>query len=406
MKQKQIMSGFFILALAIVSLSGAVWFIDKHNISPRIIDIYGDTFYDMGVRYGAQIKRIISGIDVCVTKLELLIDRLTSLNISEYLQGYLTFIPSYVQDMMHGIADGSGLSYNRIVLLNSMGDLLHHLFLEYMSCSQFAVINNTLPGLGPLFGRNLDYTLNSLFENWQVIVRITPPPGLGKYSMVGIAIAGMVGFENGMNSAGLCIGVTHITSSEIGFGTPYSITMFDTLLKNSNTFEAVKYLTNTTYSSIRHASAWTYLLVDRSGTAAVVEVTNKNNATRWQAAEGHDYIISTNHFVTEEMIPHGVYVAPSSSSKIRMRVLEEILLNKTNFDLKDAVETLRSHYDITIQGDPGEPYSNCIANNDLSGSIHAFIGVPLHNYTLICLTNPAKGPFYLITFNETIGPVA
>ncbi|MBD3230197.1 MAG: hypothetical protein GF329_18610 [Candidatus Lokiarchaeota archaeon] len=406
LEKKKVISGMFVVIILLVSVFGALWYFDKHNIKPRVIDLYGDTYYDIGLMYGSKIKSLVNGIDTCVSYLENIVKSLTDLNITKYIEGYLDYIPDYIKEIMNGTSVSSGLAFDRILLLNSIGEIFHHIYLSLYSCSQFAVINNSFPEVGPIFGRTMDYQFNELFENWQVVLRVKPPTDKDN-SVIGIGIAGMVGLQNGMNDKGLCMGVTQVSSTELGYGTPSPITIFDTLIKNSNTYEAEQYIKNGTY--MKHASAWTYLLLDKNEVSAIVEVTNKNNFTRWHQEEGNDYIVSTNHFVSVNMTSHGTHrndLSSDSGSVLRKKVLEEELLIKVNYDLEDAIKTLRSHYDISISGDPGQPYHNCVCNNDDFGSMHGFIGVPMHNYTLISLVNPAEGSFYLITFSEIIGPVA
>jgi predicted choloylglycine hydrolase len=407
MRRKQITTAIFIGLVMSVSLFGAVWWFDKYNVQPRIIDLYGDTFYDMGLMYGSRIKHILGGIGALVTLAEQAFNALPIVNVTEYIEGYKQFLPDYAKEMLQGISNATGVDYDSLITLNGFADFAEILVTNFMGCSQFAVINNTIDGLGPLYGRTLDYMLLYIFENWQVVLRIAPPPSSGFHSVMGVTIAGWVGFLSGMSDAGMSMGVSQIRSEDVGIGTPVPLIILSTLMNTSNTIEAVQFITNSSPSYLKHAAAWCYMLLDKSEVAAVVEVSYSLNSTRWHVDEGTDFIVATNHFVTPAMISHQAPTSADSSTVYRKRVLEEVLLNKTDFDLQDAVDTLRSHYDISIHGDPGYPYKNCINNHGaLSGTMHGFIAVVLHNYMLVCLVSPSRGPFYLITFSEVIGPVA
>ncbi|MBD3228403.1 MAG: hypothetical protein GF329_09460 [Candidatus Lokiarchaeota archaeon] len=404
MNKKKITSGIFIGILLLVSISSSIWYIDKYNVKPRIIDVYGDSYYEMGLMYGSQVKNIVSGIGEVANYLEKGLPLLNGSTLEEIAQGYLAYTPNWAIQMMWGIANSTGVDFYDIVILNAFADLAQLLMLMvYMGCSQFAMINNTYHGLGPIFGRTLDYPAHNIFDNWQIIVRYDPPNG---NSMIGVTIAGWVGFLSGMNNKGVSMGISQISSEEVEYGCPMGIIITDGLMNYNNTRDIQQYLTNGSISSIYHAGAWCYFITDKTGDACIVEITSYNNHTNWHSDVSTDHLVITNHFVSSEMIPHSFVPGPQESTLYRKQVLEEYLLIKDNFDLKDAVETVRSHYDITINGDPGQGYENCICNDGSSGTMHAFIAVVAHNYSLICLTNPYRAPFYLVSFTEVIGPVA
>ncbi|MHA1231074.1 MAG: carcinine hydrolase/isopenicillin-N N-acyltransferase family protein, partial [Candidatus Helarchaeota archaeon] len=202
------------------------------------------------------------------------------------------------------------------------------------------------------------------------------------------------------------IGISQITSDEVGFGTPMGIIILDTLFNTTNTKDAQQHIVNGSKSTLRHAGAWCYMIVDKYYDACIIEVTHILNHTIWYSESTKPYLVITNHFVSPEMIPHNYVYDIMSNSYYRKKVLEEYLLNKENFDLKDTIETLRSRYDIKIQGDPGYGYENCVCNEWYGGTMHAFAAIVSHNYSLICLTNPKRGPFYVVSFTELIGPIA
>lgn len=407
MNKKKLSSGIFIGLLLIVSVSGAFWYFDKYDVEPRIIDVYGDTYYEMGLMYGSQIKDILGGIGEIVNYLENGIPLVMGSTLEEIAQGYLDYTPTWAVEMMWGMANATGVDFYEIAILNAFADLAELLMLMTgIGCSQFVCINNTLPELGPIYGRTLDYFAPIIFENWQVVLRMTPPTGNGN-SIIGTTIGGWVGFLTGLNNRGVSMGISQISSDEVEYGTPMGIVITDTLMKNNNTRDAQKHVINGSLSGLKHAGAWCYLITDKTGDACVIELTSFYNHTTFHSELSTDYQVITNHFVSPEMIPHNYAPDPnhfiSPDTLYRKQVLEEELLVKDDFDLKDAVETVRSHYDITIGGDPGEGYDNCVCN---AYTIHAFIAVPAQNYTIICLANPYKAPFYLISFTEVIGPIA
>jgi predicted choloylglycine hydrolase len=405
-KRKQVSRVIFIALLISISSFAAVWWGDKYDVQPRIIDLYGDTWYEIGQMYGSRAQDIIGGIGALVWLAETAFNRLSIINTTAYIEGYKQHLPSYTTEMLQGMSDVTGVPLDSLIILNGFADFAEILITEFMGCSQFAVINNTAPGLGPIYARTLDYVLYHIFENWQVVLRITPPAGSGFHRTIGVTIAGWAGYLSGMNDVGMSMGVSQINSVEVGYGTPVPTIILSSLMNTSNTSEAVDFITNSSPSYLKHAGAWIYMLLDKSEVAAAVEVTHLTNHTRWHADEGTDFLVATNHFVTPEMESHQAPISPNQDTLFRKQVLEEVLLNKPNYDLQDTVETLRSHYDITIHGDPGFPYTNCICNHGLGGTMHAFIAVVQQNYTMVSLVSPSRGPFYIITWSEVIGPVA
>jgi len=387
------------------SLFSALWYFDKFNIKPRVVDVYGESFYDLGIMYGSKVRDLALGIGEVAKYLETVLPNILKVSVEEYVNGFLLNTPSYIKEMMYGFANATGLSLKYIILLNSFADIVE-LASESFGCSQFTCINNTLYGLGPIYARTLDYMPHYILENWQIILRITPPSWSGMNKVLGVTIAGWMGLLSGMNDHGLAMGISQIFSKELDFGTPMGIIILDTLFNTTNVIDAQQHIVNGSKSNIRHAGAWCYMMVDKNENACIVEVTHLHNNTIWHSTTNKPFLVITNHFISPEMIPYHYVPNIAINTYYRKQVLEEILLNKDNFDLKDVIETLRSHYDIKIHGDPGPGYINCICNEWFSGTMHAFAAIVAHNYSLICLTNPKRGPFYLVSFTELIGPIS
>ena len=143
-------------------------------------------------------------------------------------------------------------------------------------------------------------------------------------------------------------------------------------------------------------------LIEKNGAGAVVEVTNELVNVRWASEEGDGWIGATNHFVSMEMYQHNNGI--SESSVWRLAVIREVLNNSVKFGLVDAVDLLRSHYDLYLGSEyPGD---RSVCNHDpMWSSMSAFIVVPKLNYTLVCIGHPCQNDFYLVSFNKFLGPV-
>ncbi|ADV63129.1 peptidase C45 acyl-coenzyme A:6-aminopenicillanic acid acyl-transferase [Isosphaera pallida ATCC 43644] len=168
----------------------------------RILHLEGSP-YDMGVQHGALLKDEIREqvrflFDVKAKELDAGIGPFkvdpykVILGISKTQQ---QFVPQRFYDELRGVADGSGLPYEDIVVANFLPELFH--------CSGFALTGSATRDGAMYHGRLLDYGCDWRLQEHAVLVVAKPE---GKIPFVNVTYAGFVGSVTGMNAEKVSIG--------------------------------------------------------------------------------------------------------------------------------------------------------------------------------------------------------
>lgn len=387
--------------LIIAGFSFLSYWWNETDITPRVVDIWGIDPFSIGYVYGQNCKKEIQGICSKLNFIDEFFQILTdivSIQLTILIQPY---IPQEYLIEMCGVALGAGVNYNQIFLLNMMPDYMQILRKTVFGCSQFIVLNNTNPLIGPLFGRTLDYFGDLLLNRYQVIVRVHPF-GQGN-TIIGHTLAGMIGYLTGINDKGLTIGVSQIAPWDIGLGISCTLAIRDILEHNETTEQAAK--TFGDYSS-HTMGGWCFAILDTKGSAAIVELSNTRNNTIWKP-DGQSFLAITNHFISPEMYP---LCSHSPQSEARLNALVYLIPQIPVFDFNEAIKLLRSHYDSA--SDCYHAGYNSICNHGLTtiqGTMGAFIANPKNRVAAFCLGRPCESDFYMITFDPILyifGPIA
>ncbi|NVM03652.1 MAG: hypothetical protein HWN67_15080, partial [Candidatus Helarchaeota archaeon] len=170
------------------------WWI-KTDVTPqnRVVDLWGIDPFSIGLQYGLSCKNEIQGICSALGLVDGFFKLLTNLASIHFTLIMQPFVPEEYLIEMCGVALGAGVTYNQIFFLNYMADYMQILSGSALSCSQFILVNNTLPIYGPMFGRTLDYPGDMVLDRYQVIIRLNAYPDGGN-SIIGHTIAGMIGY--------------------------------------------------------------------------------------------------------------------------------------------------------------------------------------------------------------------
>lgn len=113
----------------------------------------------------------------------------------ENLPKMMPFIPSHFIEEMQGIADGAGVEYKKILLLN--------LFPEMFHCSGITVKQDATKDKRLYHVRVLDYAIGKNLQNTAVLMVVEPE---GKIPYLNVSYAGFIGSVTGMNNAKISIG--------------------------------------------------------------------------------------------------------------------------------------------------------------------------------------------------------
>jgi predicted choloylglycine hydrolase len=163
---------------------------------PRVIGLAG-THREMGLRHGrllaAEIRELFHGYVE-----EGLVGRegYSLANLVRGARRFEPYVPPELRDEMRGIAEGSGVPYDHILLINTIPDLTQGK--SPRLCSALAVQTRE----GMLVGRNLDWEDHGIVHRAGVVFVFAPTAGQAVLSM---GWPGMVGLVTGMNGAGLVL---------------------------------------------------------------------------------------------------------------------------------------------------------------------------------------------------------
>ena len=199
-----------------------------------------------------------------------------------------------------GLARGStdhhpelGPLYNRLLNYHAAHDLAHaYMDSALVGCTAFAAWGEATQDGHLLIGRNFDFNAPRSFDRNKIVMRVEPQEGLG---FIAVGWAGMIGVVTGINDARIAVTInaSHSTDKR-RTGTPASLVLRDVRESASTLDEAV--------DIIRRSEVFVsdcYLVADgKSGKAVVVEKTPSRSAVRSPAG---DYLICTNHFLTEAL---------------------------------------------------------------------------------------------------------
>lgn len=195
--------------------------------------------------------------------------------------------PDLVEEM-RGIARGSGVSFERVFLLNSLLDLGSLRYLELsgqFGCSAFAVVAEAGTGK-TLLGQT--YDMPELHQDFLTLLRLKPARGPAQLLFT---FAGIVGAA-GMNDAGLAVNINYLSPRDVGLGRLHSVVVRQ-FLGSAQLADAL-----TPAATPPRAGGANFLVADRDGNVVSLETTARRFAVAYPEgnAIGH-----TNHYLASEL---------------------------------------------------------------------------------------------------------
>lgn len=252
-------------------------------------------------------------------------------------------------DFLHGLADELNLNFDDLLrytlssYLNDLRKVRHSLSgpdtgAATDGCTTWAA-SGALTGDGrPLLAKNRDYHRDHIAL--QHLARVAPADG---YRFLSLGSAGSPHvFSSGVNERGLAVADTHVLSWDIGPGLPRFSLMRELLTHHADIASALDYL-----RSVQHMGAGTLILADAAGQLAVCE-SGHRRCGYLQAGPGQP-LVSTNHFVTEELAGAWMEDEPpllvGNSPARRQRVLDALSSLASPGDESWAVALMSAHGD-------------------------------------------------------------
>jgi isopenicillin-N N-acyltransferase-like protein len=268
------------------------------------INIVGSP-YELGYQHGQQARELIRlCFDQCC-RFDSADDRREKERLAALIESNVaTHMPQAAEEMK-GIADGSGMRYEEIQLLNFWNELWGPAWYGETSASApFGALSTGCTAIGmvtsdgvPLLGKTVDD--REEIANPELFVRQRVQPDQG-YDFVQYACpgTGILGASVGVNEKGLVWGTTSLLPNESNWeGIPAFILARHLLQHCATVREALT--TAHQFSTINFGLL--IMFADPSGDIAVLERSTRQ-AERWlDRAKGERVIFATNHTITKEM---------------------------------------------------------------------------------------------------------
>jgi predicted choloylglycine hydrolase len=190
-------------------------------------------------------------------------------------------IPYHLKEEMHALSDAAGVSYDDILLANTIFDIK-----KAFQCSTMVAYGSATGNGQLLFARNLDFTPLDVVHHYGVVFVYHPAQG---HEFISIGYPGLVGVLSGMNDAGLAEAVMEVR----GYGTsltavPYAMTFRQVMEDCANTSEAIMLI-----RCASHSTANNLMLADAYGNVCVAELTPTTISLR---RPDRNLLFATNHF--------------------------------------------------------------------------------------------------------------
>jgi len=204
----------------------------------------------------------------------------------EWARSVEKFIPEAYRQELRGIADGAGMTYERVLVANTMVDRF-----QTLMCSTVVAAGAAAKDREVYFGRNLDFPGRRVLHQMTVVVVYELE---GATPVVSVTWPGLVGVLSGMNGHGVC-GATMLVhrGKPLRPGMPYMIMYREALARARKAGDVYDYI-----DRAKRTCPNNFMVVDATGAAEVVEF-DQDVVARRPAARGA--VCSTNHFRTKQL---------------------------------------------------------------------------------------------------------
>jgi len=240
---------------------------------------------EMGYQHGAALKPQIHFL--YTQYYEAMVKRLVGeTDLEAWAHATEEFIPEAYREEMRGLAEGCGLSYDQVLLVNTMVDRF-----QTVMCSTVVAAGDATKDGEVYFGRNLDFPGRNILQRMTIVLEWEPEGGT---PLVSVTWPGVLGVLSGMNANGVAGATMQIhRGRERRPGLPYML-MYREALATARTKDDVFAL----ISKAKRTCSNNFMVVDATGAAEVIEY-DPEEAVRRPASAG--CLCSTNFFASDEM---------------------------------------------------------------------------------------------------------
>jgi hypothetical protein len=157
-------------------------------------------------------------------------------------------------------------------------------------CSAVGVSDALTTAGGPLIAKNWDGAHQQAPYN---LLRVTRPTD--RHAIVGTAVGGLAGCNNGVNAAGLAVAYQYAFERKVtGPGAPYMILIKEGLETCATVREFIKFL-----EQAPRVGGATLVVADAAGDLRVIEAAR--SAVRVRSPGNESFVVATNHFLDPDM---------------------------------------------------------------------------------------------------------
>lgn len=251
----------------------------------QVIDIRASTPYESGIQYGRKAeKKIRAGL----ADYRLLFSETSTLSwetIRQRALSYTSLLENTYPELLEevrGIAEGSGVGLDEIMLLNCRYEITK--FPRPNECTSFAILPEAGEGGKTYIGQNWDYRAGIL-EN-VVVLRLEEPDGT---RIIGLAEAGQV-IRNGFNNHGIGLCANNLQSVDDSMGTGIPVTFLRRKVLSCDSFLQVK----TLIKDVKRSVSCNFMVASAGGFALDLEA-HPGGADILEPLNG--ILTHANHFV-------------------------------------------------------------------------------------------------------------
>jgi isopenicillin-N N-acyltransferase-like protein len=261
-------------------------------------------------------------------------------NIRKNLPRYEVFFQNDAPEVLEeikGIADGSGMTYKDILLLNVLEEIRLEMFYRFnpFGCTQIAVTDDITSIHRLLIGKNEDG--GDWNRGQYVHAKIEPKNG---HKFIMLLQPGRVAAYIGFSETGLCFSQSSAgVENDIGFGYPRLI-LFRLMMERCSTVEdALDFMSAHNYA----VAGINLMLADQKSNVVLIEKTHSHQAERYPE---DGILIGVNVFRSSSMRPLWTkkMISNIKDSVLRIeRILELLEPQKGKIDHETLKNILRDH---------------------------------------------------------------
>ena len=360
---------------------------------PLIIELTG-SHYEMGKQHGQKLLQYRAAISDLIEahrkKIQTYPQQEEIVERMEEMRDVLSLHSPQTLDMIHGIADGFGLSRNDILSmmigsyyedkLTSLEEKGSH----EDGCTTWAYSGERGSGKNILLAKNRDYLISH--RGLQVVFRCTPFQGIEYFSVNSMGAPNV--FSSGMNTEGLAIADTRVPSCDAGPGLPRYSLMMHVMENFKYVTEVIDYL-----KSIPRMGGGNLVFADAAGNIGSAEVGYQHLDF---LQRNHGYLTCTNHFEGPSMRSHFRQADQRKEKDSKWRSGET---SRRLSEWKDGMDPDRAK---SLMATHGKEFSICVHRgltpSEKTSTLSSAIFLPFKKGFYYSEGFPCMAPYHWISF--------